>query len=531
MNTITPLGSATNLGSATARAGGQPLGQKYFQSGEIFKASVIEAQGKDQFIIDIKGNHITAQSKASLSVGQTLQLQVVSTSPQIELKIVANTQHQFFGHSLTLISENIDLAGLVKTLQKAGTTALEGLNRATVVEAKGNDAFTLDIGGTRVAAQSTTQLSPGQTLQLQVVTTSPQIELKIASTAQQPFSGGSLTLIGDNNDLAGLVKTLQQAGTPSLDGFNKATVLEAKGNNIYTLDIGGTNVVAQSKTQLAPGQILQLQVATTSPHVELKIAPDTQSQLSSGSLTLMGEKSDLQGILKTLQPAGYSPFQNLSATTRAGLENFLSLQQNQLSGKDGGESLKQLIDKMGLNLEKLLAGGDTENSVNTLKAALLEIAHVFKEATDIAGTTHRLLGTIEVYQLAQMHMENAGNLIFPLPFPFLEQGYLIVEDYGQQKEGESGIQPPLRFSLHLTMAELGNLRIDFLQYEDGLYIRFNTESQEKSDFIESFSTDLQQAIADKPLLGLSFSDTATDPAAELIQKLLPHGSSMLDTKA
>jgi hypothetical protein len=42
---------------------------------------------------------------------------------------------------------------------------------------------------------------------------------------------------------------------------------------------------------------------------------------------------------------------------------------------------------------------------------------------------------------------------------------------------------------------------------------------------------LQQAIADTPLLGLSFSDTATDPASELIQKLLPHGSSMLDTKA
>jgi hypothetical protein len=440
MNTITPLGSATSLGSATARPSDQLPWQKYIPSGEIFKASVLEAQGKDLFILDIKGNHITAQSKAALTVGQTLQLQVVSTSPQIELKIVSNTQQQFFGHSLTLISENIDLSGLVKSLQKAGTS--------------------------------------------------------------------------------------------SLDGPNKATVLEAKGNNVFTLDIGGTRVAAQSNAPLSPGQTLQLQVATTSPQIELKIVADTRQQFSGGSVTLIGEKSDLPGLLKTLQPAGASPFQDLSATTRTSLENFFSLQQNQLSGKDGGEVLKQLIDKMGLTLEKLLAVGDTENSVKTLKAALLEIAHVFKEATDIAGTTHRLLGTIEVYQLAQMHLENAGNLIFPLPLPFLQQGYLVVEDYGQQKEGdESGIQPPLRFSLHLTMAELGNLRIDFLQYQDGLYIRFNTDSQEKSDFVESFSTDLQQAITNAPLLGLSFSDTAADPAAELIQKLLPRGSSMLDTKA
>ena len=272
-------------------------------------------------------------------------------------------------------------------------------------------------------------------------------------------------------------------------------------------------------------------MVTTSPQIELKISSNSQQQLSGGSLTLIGEDTDLVTLLKTFQQIGTLPLNDLTPITQQTLESFFSYQQSDLSGKDGGQILKYLIDRTGLTLEHLLASGDKENAVKTLKAALLEIAHVFKEATGIADTTHRILGTLEVYQMAQLHLEDTSNFIFPLPLPFLKNGYLIVEDYGQQKEDtESGISSPFRFSLHLTMAELGNLRIDFLQYQDGLYIRFNTDSKEKSDFVESFSAELKQALSNIPLLGLSFSDTAADPTAELIQKLLPQGSSMLDTK-
>jgi hypothetical protein len=480
MNTITPLSSSTNLGSATARPSSQLPWQKFVQSGEILKANVLEAQGKDLFILDIKGSHIAAQSKAPLAVGQTLQLKVVTTAPQVELKIVTNAQQPFFGHSLTLIGENIDLSSLFKTLQKAGLPLSEGLNNASVPGAKNQDVFIHDAEAPPTAAQS-----------------------KGASPDIAPLPAG------------------------------KAVVLEAKGQNIFTLDLQGVHITVQSKVPLSPGQTLQLEIVTTTPQIELKVASDSRQQSAGGSLTLMSADNNLQSLLKTLQPATETPlFNNLSPAARVSLETFFSLQQSQLSGKDGGDTLKQLVDKIGLSLENLLAKGDTEAAGKTLKAALLEIAHVFNQATDIANTTHRLLGTIETYQLAQLHQDNAANFIFPLPLPFLEKGYLVVENYGQHKEGnESGIQPPMRFSLHLTMAELGNIRIDFLQYQDGLYIRFNTDSKEKSDFVESFSTDLKQAISNTSLLGLTFSDSAADPAAELIQKLLPHGSSMLDTKA
>ena len=66
MNTITPLTSSTSLGSATSRSSGQQQWQKYFQSGEIVKATVLEVKGNDLFSLDIKGNQLTAQSKALL---------------------------------------------------------------------------------------------------------------------------------------------------------------------------------------------------------------------------------------------------------------------------------------------------------------------------------------------------------------------------------------------------------------------------------------------------------------------------------
>ena len=50
--------------------------------------------------------------------------------------------------------------------------------------------------------------------------------------------------------------------------------------------------------------------------------------------------------------------------------------------------LKQLIDNLGLNLEHLLAKGDKNAAAQTLKAALLELAHNFG-AEQLAKATQK----------------------------------------------------------------------------------------------------------------------------------------------
>jgi hypothetical protein len=520
MNTISPLSSSTFLGSATSRFEGQSNPQQGAQPGEIFKAVVLEAQGKDTFLIDINGENVTAQSKAPLSPGQNLQLQLVSTSPQVELQIVSSPQQQFFGRSLTLVGENINLSNLLEGLQ-GGVSSTQGTT-ATVLAAEGDGAYVVDIGGHPVQAQSSIPLSPGQPLQVSADPVSLQAQL---NTTAGPSQQATFSIAPDT--APGVLTNLLQSPSPLQAQVTAAT--QAQNQYLSALDIGGTRVQIQGQAPLTPGQSLQVQVDIASLQLQFNTAAAGQQQASGGILTLAGQAAG--NIFLALQQPVNPLFDNLSSAAQSAINSFQTLQQNNLSGAEGGKTLKQLIDTIGLSLEHQLATGDSAGAAKTLKAALLEAAYVFKDSADTSDAAHRLLGTVEVYQMAQQHLGDTGTFVAPLPLPFLEQGYLTVEGYGGQKEGETEENGhPLSFSLHLAMSDLGNLRIDFLQYQNGLYIRFNTDSKEKSDFVASFSTDLENSLSGVPLLGLTFSDTAADPTTDLIKKLLPQGASILDTK-
>jgi hypothetical protein len=323
----------------------------------------------------------------------------------------------------------------------------------------------------------------------------------------------------------------QEQQTPSQGQFLKALVLEAQGSNRFVLEIGGTRQPVRSETILSPGQTLKLQVVKTEPQIELKIVSSPLSQLQGRSLTLLGKNIDLAGLFQGFQQHSPPPLETVSPTSRSVLESFFSLQQNGIEGKEGGAVLKQLIDSLGLNLEQLLAKGEKNNAVLTLKAALLEIAHSFKTASNIAETTNKILATLELFQLAQIQIGHTTHLIFPLPLPFIEQGYLLIEKDDQTSGKNDSAKSDSRFSLHLTVSDLGNLQIDFLQNMEGLFIRFRAGDQQKADFLETFSFELKKAITDIPLINLSFSGDAPDPIHDLIQQLIPAGNSMLDTTA
>ncbi|MEK6202222.1 MAG: hypothetical protein N2A40_07365 [Desulfobulbaceae bacterium] len=121
-------------------------------------------------------------------------------------------------------------------------------------------------------------------------------------------------------------------------------------------------------------------------------------------------------------------------------------------------------------------------------------------------------------------------MILPLPLPFLDQDYLLIDQtQGQETDGHE-MKKQLHFSLHLALSGRGDITVEFLQTDDGLWMRFNCDSQEKADFVSQFSDDLKQQLADLPLQGLSFSGTANEPGADLIRLLVPAGQSLLNTK-
>jgi hypothetical protein len=321
----------------------------------------------------------------------------------------------------------------------------------------------------------------------------------------------------------------QDRQPPAQGQLVKAVVLESTGGNRFVLDIGGTRQPVTSEAPLAPGQALRLQVVRTEPRIELKIVANPLNQLQGRSLTLLGKNIDLAALFQGFQQHSPPPLETVSPTSRSVLEGFFAMQQNGVAGKDGGTMLKQLIDSLGLNLEQLLARGEKNSALLTLKAALLEIAHSFNSASNIAETTNKILATLELFQLAQLQTGDDTRLILPLPLPFIEQGYLLIERDGKDSGAGNSTSPESRFSLHLTVSDLGDLQVDFLRNPEGLFIRFRAGDQQKADFLAAFGSGLKQAITDVPLIGLSFSADAPDPIHQLVRQLIPDGNSMLDT--
>ena len=310
-----------------------------------------------------------------------------------------------------------------------------------------------------------------------------------------------------------------------------AMVLETKGANRFLLDIAGQHLTAESRAALTPGQTLQLQVVRTTPQIELKIVTSTPDQFFGRSITLLGKNIDLTELFQAFQQQTPSPVSTLPSPTRNILNNFLALQQEILSSKNGGQVIKRLINQLGLGFENALARGDKAAASASLKAALLDIANIFQDVKNIAEPTTRLLTIIELFQLAQLQSQGDRQFILPLPLPFVEQGYLIIKYNDGNRSGDRGGNLEKRFSLHLTMAELGNIQIDLLKTEDVLYIRFRTDSQEKADFVALFSEQLKSAVSGTGHINLSFSADAPDPITDLIQHLLPEGNSIINTKA
>ena len=340
----------------------------------------------------------------------------------------------------------------------------------------------------------------------------------------------AITAVGSSTSDSGQRQQFQQQAKPGQ--FLTATVLEPADNNQFYLDILGKKILAKSDSvALSPGAKLKLEVLATKPELELRIVSKNPEIFFGKTLTLLAKNLDIQGLYQGLQTGSLPLLNDLSTHSKDGLTHFFSLQQNQLTSVDSGQNLKQLLDRLGLNLESILAKGNKlQNGTQSLKSALLEINTILKSGNELAETTNKLLGTIELYQMAQLRLSSENLLIFPLPLPFLNHGYLLVDKDSGEQQTESDRKSNRRFSLHLNLEPIGNIEISFLDVSDGIYIRFLCDTKAKADFANSFQGELKEMITSCDILGLSFGTGAGNPAQALIQQLIPDGEAMLDTK-
>jgi len=344
----------------------------------------------------------------------------------------------------------------------------------------------------------------------------------IAPLLSSPILGSSTSGAGGGQ---------QQPPYQMQEGQLVHALVGTKSADTFILNIGENQFLARADSvTLSPGQSLQLQVTATTPNLELKIITIPLQHYLGRVLTFIGHNLDLAPLLHLLQQPAKPESAKLSAAGMNLLEDFFVLQQGPLSGKEGGDALRRLLEGIGLQMEAKLGQGTQDARENTLKSVLLEVLQQAGEPETIQEAGKDLLSTIEGFQLSQLRLDPDKTLILPLPFPFLDQGYLLIDNKQEQESADRDKEKQMHFSLHLALSGLGNVRIDFLQTNEGVWMRFNCDSQEKADFVAQFSDELKGQLADISVQGLSFAATATSPGADLIRMLMPAGQSLLNTK-
>lgn len=494
MEIINPLIPSQRIGSATSGGGNKSQGGYQTQQGQIVQAKVEQILANSLFELDIGGQKILARSDAQLSPGQLLQLQVLQTAPTIELKIVSPAQTQFSGKSLTLLHNNFDITNLFNQISGEKQLPLDNLSKASQATISQFIQLQNDSLGLKEDTRQVTAFIEKFTAILQ---TAPQNPQQFISHLNSVYK-----------ELTELITSL-----PSVPQGEILTSLKLP-------DI-------KNPLSVSIFELIQYKATDKDP------APVIEQINSALGILPTGELSSTPGNIATqLQNSIFSLLQQFTAATTAPASSpFTSytIENSGLAQKDGGQVLKQLVDNLGLKFEALLANGKSDEAVKTLKAALYDIAQQFSNSKNIAEATNKILHTLELFQQIQLHFDSEKQIIVPLPLPFLEQGFLVIDKDENDSGSDKSKTKQKNFSLYLTMKELGNMRIDFNTVDRGINLRFNCENKEKADFIEQHQKELEQAVTGVQLLSVIFSDKATDPASELLRKMIPEGQSILNT--
>ena len=522
-----PLTTATQIavGPKAVSTTGDSL---TFSPGQTLRAVVVAENAANQFTLETGGSRFAVQSRVPLSPGQTLDLKVLSTDPKIELQITEDTVGRLFGRSLAATGGSQDLQSLSTLLQQVPSSQLQNLSGASLETLQ-------------QFARLQQQITPGQEGATTGQVLSPsdygpkvldQIFAQLGAQVENLFSEGkaqaALTLVKSAlQDIAQLFQGKEQLPQAALSQLDNLAPSDKQLFETLSLLQQNSNA-GQGTKEAAFSQLLQqLQWSPENPPNGASLTNSLNS-LQSGLVNLVIFMKGPEGLLQlfsadTLQSG---------LLTQAQLEDSLALHSGAVGPEaKGGEQLQQLVAKLGLNLESMLAAGNKEEAVKTVKFGLMELVQNFAEQSKLVESGKQALNTVEFFQLAQLQAAQRDALILPLPLPFLQQGYLVVENY-QDQSGKGGgtREMPEHFSLFLKLTPLGNLKIDFLSTGQGVYIRFHSESKEVSAFLTQFQDELNTAITGTLVHGISFTEHAEDPLAALAKSSRTGGSALIDTK-
>ncbi len=304
--------------------------------------------------------------------------------------------------------------------------------------------------------------------------------------------------------------------------FVHAIVAEG-GQNSVVLDINQQRLQARTEIPLHTGQQLRLLIEETLPHLQLRLVKNSLVERLTRAVHLLEEKWDFPGLLSRLAVSGQTDHETLDR-----LLTFFNDISSALDKSLCGRRLRALVSKMGLTLEAELGRDGNLVEPDNLKSALLSARKQLPEQeTELSETLDRLQQKIELFQLCNLRLARQGAVLIPLPLPFLESGYMIVENGGEGKTAEIG---PCKLSLFLSLKKLGDLHIDLLHEGGGLFLHFTCSSRQMADFLAGSEGELRSMLSGLPLYGASYGCGIENFANDLIRRVLSDEQDLLDTR-
>jgi len=311
------------------------------------------------------------------------------------------------------------------------------------------------------------------------------------------------------------------------DQVVRATVAEG-GLERAVLQLGGRKFLVETETPLMTGQKLSLQIVENPKGVELRLLTFSLSDRVRQVLHLAGQSFDLLPLLEELAAPNHPLAKTLSPAAGDALQGALLFFSGQTEGTEG-RFLKSLVRVLGLDLEQRLQQDPAGAPLANLKGAVLELLdRVQGQDIPTADRIRRLHQLIEATQIFRARLNEDGFLLLPLPFPFLDYGYLLAERHprGNGDTPRSGGM----LSLYLQLSSIGALNINMLFDQRGLTLRIRTESRQSMAFLEGYRDELEQRLQPWRLAGLNFSSDATAPQQHLVNLLSGGRSTVFDTR-
>ncbi len=525
MTIVNPLVTTNLLVQASSTTGRPEERQNNLRIEQIVQATVVEG-GLDRALLELKHQRIQIQTEQELQTGQQLELQVLETHPRLAFKIINSSFDSRFASLLPLLAKPFDWGSLLSHIQQkvpseSGLSKVLGRQLAPLLRPvadlpadqltsvvvmlgqmrQSKDLFSVANGPALATAFD--QVLKVLDRHVEALDLPQKLRVMATQIRQQPELMRQFVAT-EQERISHLLTRIEQPEHPLQPHQARQLAAELK-----TLLVTNPAPLPQELTQTT--RELTALISRPSP-AGLKFSP-----------ALLGHLQKMVQELQTAvdsKPAWPQDLQQVVQHVLAVMRPLMAGPENQIQP----EKLGLLGQLFGLNLEAELVRGRTRDALHSLKLALLD------GREQLGSRGEEALHRIELFQVCRVRLAEQNLFFVPLPFPILEEGFLLVQDEGQQQGQPKEKSDKSRMSVHLRLSALGSLRIDVLTESSGVLLRVACEDSQRADFLKSLSDELQERLHEVPVRGITFTIGVDSPATALIEKIIPATRGMFDAR-